>query len=237
MCRWSACRSGCCHDNERRVTQAPPNGNRWQHLTLCRSSSPLPHAMLYYVCTQAADVCKRPATQPAASSRLDASSTAAQQQQQQQLVMCGSASAHLATQLSALPATDLLGRAALISAFFAAPGPPSVMWSLAAAAAAHLAATHVRAVPGEGSMQHVAAVRMALLGRANQLELVAGGKGRVGGMGSVGAAKKEDVLRDAALLHLQAGNLEQCCELQIQVRGRSLDGIRSSCTRCLALLA
>jgi hypothetical protein len=62
--------------------------------------------------------------------------------------------------------------------------------------------------------QHVAAARAALVSAANQLELSVRGSGR--GKSSMGAAKQDEVLQEAALLHLQAGQVKQCCELLVE---------------------
>jgi hypothetical protein len=62
--------------------------------------------------------------------------------------------------------------------------------------------------------QHVAAARAALVSTANQLELSVRASAR--GKPAMAAAKQGEVLQEAALLQLQAGQVEQCCELFVE---------------------
>jgi hypothetical protein len=50
---------------------------------------------------------------------------------------------------------------------------------------------------------------------ANQLELSVRGRGV--GRVCMGAARREEVLQEAAVLHLQAGDAERSCELLVEV--------------------
>lgn len=124
-----------------------------------------------------------------------------------------------------------------ISSCFCCPGAANALWQLAAAAAVHLSAGQsspatataggastetgrsvVKPLPASEScgFQHMAATRQALSSAANQLEL--GARGRAGAKAaSGGAAQREEVLHDAALLQLQAGNLERCCDLLVEI--------------------
>jgi hypothetical protein len=64
--------------------------------------------------------------------------------------------------------------------------------------------------------QHVMASRAAMLSAANQLEL--GVRGKAGlGKAPIAAAKRDEVLLQAAQLQLQAGNMEHACELMVEV--------------------
>eukprot|EP00775_Hariotina_reticulata_P007969 gene7969-8167_t len=64
--------------------------------------------------------------------------------------------------------------------------------------------------------QHVLASRAAILSAANQLEL--GVRGKAGlGKAPIAAAKRDEVLLQASQLQLQAGNVEHCCELMVEV--------------------
>lgn len=76
--------------------------------------------------------------------------------------------------------------------------------------------TAIRPLPAKEScgFQHVAAARPALISAANQLELSVRASSR--GKPAMGAAKQEEVLQEAALLQLQAGHAEQCCELLVE---------------------
>lgn len=124
-----------------------------------------------------------------------------------------------------------------ISDFFCCPGAAHTLWQLAAAAAVHLSwgqssptsaaggissdlsFVNVKPLPVSEScgFQHMAAARQALISAANQLELSARGRG--GGKGvAAGAAKREDVLHEAAMLHLQAGNMERCCDVLVELQ-------------------
>lgn len=51
---------------------------------------------------------------------------------------------------------------------------------------------------------------------ANQLELSVRGRGV--GRACMGAARRDEVLQEAAALHLRAGDAERCCELLVEVR-------------------
>lgn len=129
-----------------------------------------------------------------------------------------------------------------VSDFFCSTGPARALWQLAAAAVAHLSAGQSsalspssagRAGSGTGGLgvvnvkplqsaqscgfQHMLAARQALASAANQLELSA--KGRQGAKGAVmGTVKKEDALHEAAIWHLQAGNVEKCCDLLVELK-------------------
>lgn len=127
--------------------------------------------------------------------------------------LCGAASAQLADRLASCRQDDRLGRYQLLSDYFAMPGAAHTLWQLAAACASHAQGGSGKLICTDSQIQHVSCVRASLLSQANQLELTAGGKGYRG----LGAAKKEDALHEAALLHLQAGNIEQCCELLVKV--------------------
>ncbi|KAF6263074.1 hypothetical protein COO60DRAFT_1672788 [Scenedesmus sp. NREL 46B-D3] len=74
----------------------------------------------------------------------------------------------------------------------------------------------IRPLPAKDScgFQHVAAARLALVSAANQLELSVRGSGP--GKSAMGAAKQDEALQEAALLHLQAGQAERCCELLVE---------------------
>lgn len=73
----------------------------------------------------------------------------------------------------------------------------------------------VRPLPAKEScgFQHFTAAKAALVSAANQLEL--GVRARGIGKAAMGAAKKEEVLQEAALLHLQAGHVKHCCDLLV----------------------
>lgn len=65
-------------------------------------------------------------------------------------------------------------------------------------------------------MCHLLKVRSSLVSAANQLELSVRGRGV--GRACIGAAHREEVLQEAAMMHLQAGDAEHCCELLVEVR-------------------
>jgi hypothetical protein len=69
---------------------------------------------------------------------------------------------------------------------------------------------------GPGCLCHLAKVRSGLVSAANQLELSVRGRGV--GRVCMGAARRDEVLREAAVLHLQAGDAERSCELLAEVR-------------------
>lgn len=68
---------------------------------------------------------------------------------------------------------------------------------------------------GTGCLCHLAKVRAGLVSAANQLELSVRGRGV--GRACMGAAKREELLQQAALMHLEAGDAERCCELLVEV--------------------
>lgn len=72
---------------------------------------------------------------------------------------------------------------------------------------------------GPGCLCHLAKVRSGLVSAANQLELSVRGRGV--GRVCMGAARREEVLQEAAMLHLQAGDAERCCELLAEVSSSS----------------
>lgn len=71
---------------------------------------------------------------------------------------------------------------------------------------------------GPGCMCHLVKVRSSLVSAANQLELSVRGRGV--GRACIGAAHREEVLQEAAMMHLQAVDAEHCCELLVEVRDR-----------------
>lgn len=135
--------------------------------------------------------------------------------------LCGAASADLRRQMAEAAQTyggklDTVSRLGLLCAFFGMPGGATMLFDLARCVEASRAG---ESVPShDGAIQHWQALRGSLLSRANHLQLsVASSKGGRSSSGGIGGAKKEDVLREAAALYLQAGQLEQCCELLAQV--------------------
>jgi hypothetical protein len=68
---------------------------------------------------------------------------------------------------------------------------------------------------GPGCLCHLAKIRSGLMSAANQLELSVRGRGV--GRVCMGAARREEVLQEAAVLHLQAGDAERSCELLVEV--------------------
>lgn len=71
-----------------------------------------------------------------------------------------------------------------------------------------------------GCLCHLSKVRSVLVSTANRLELSVRGRGvaRV----CVGAAGRDKVLQEAALMHMQAGDAERCCELLVEVGGQAV---------------
>lgn len=79
---------------------------------------------------------------------------------------------------------------------------------------------------GPGCLCHLSKVRSVLVSTANRLELSVRGRGVV--RACVGAAGRDKVLQEAALMHLQAGDAERCCELLVEVGGQAVI-IRINC--------
>lgn len=93
---------------------------------------------------------------------------------------------------------------------------------------------------GAGCACHLVKVRAGLVSAANQLELSV--RGRNVGKACIGAARREEVLQEAAMMHLQAGDAEHCCELLVEVRGASCDNlhdhfVRASKWQCCVVAA
>ncbi|GBF87625.1 hypothetical protein Rsub_00336 [Raphidocelis subcapitata] len=142
-------------------------------------------------------------------------------------------------------AVPLTGRRAIeaaqaLSGALCAPGAADELWRLAAACASALdggpaaaplgpagsaapqqpgslqaqalSALSLRPCPPHG-VHHWASARAALLCAANSLELVAAARPKGVGAG----AAREEALREAAALHLQAGGVERACELLVQL--------------------
>lgn len=68
---------------------------------------------------------------------------------------------------------------------------------------------------GPGCLCHLVRVKTGLVSAANQAELSVRGRGV--GRAVMGASRREEVLQEAALMHLQAGDAERCCELLAEV--------------------
>lgn len=68
---------------------------------------------------------------------------------------------------------------------------------------------------GPGCLCHLVRVKAGLVSTANQAELSVRGRGV--GRAVMGASRREEVLQEAALMHLQAGDAERCCELLAEV--------------------
>jgi hypothetical protein len=93
----------------------------------------------------------------------------------------------------------------------AAPGAGLAITSSTSSSSA-LASYKSAIMHGEAKgLVHASMARSTMLSRANQVELTAGtGRG-------LGGSKRDAMLEEAAVLHLTAGNVEQCCELYVQV--------------------
>jgi hypothetical protein len=76
---------------------------------------------------------------------------------------------------------------------------------------------------GPGCLCHLVRVKAGLVSAANQAELSVRGRGV--GRSVMGASRREEVLQDAALLHLQAGDAERCCELLAEVSPSHANGV------------
>lgn len=127
--------------------------------------------------------------------------------------LCGTASA--AVEASMAGGGSPLNRFAALFGLLGPPGAVAELWDLAAAVAASTqrgaGKQHVPAVR-DPQTPHQGSVATVLNHKAQELEMRKNIKAR-----GIGAAKREDVLREAAAAHLLAGNFESYCELCIEL--------------------
>ena len=120
----------------------------------------------------------------------------------------------IASLTSSLQPLHITGR----SSSFTPAGAAGVANTSSSSSSSAVASYKAAILHGEAKgLVHASAARSTMLSRANQVELTAGtGRG-------LGSSKRDALLEEAAVLHLTAGNVEQCCELYVQV---------SSCFAC-----
>ncbi|KAK9815758.1 hypothetical protein WJX72_009065 [[Myrmecia] bisecta] len=124
-----------------------------------------------------------------------------------EIALCGPASAALQ---AAMKDRDEFARYAALFSFFGTPGPVQQLWDLARIVKTGIC---TEAGPqGDAGLPHCRAVMQTLNAKAQQLELARHTKAK-----GIGSTKKDDVLRAAAAMHLQAGNLEAYCDIMISL--------------------
>eukprot|EP00873_Tetraselmis_striata_P017164 jgi/Tetstr1/437428/TSEL_026109.t1 len=124
--------------------------------------------------------------------------------------LCGAVSANIEASLAS---SSKLDQYAALFGLLTPPGPVAELWDLAGVVASRggRASNFVPAIANP-QVPHQSSVPMLLNHKAQELEMRKNVKAR-----GIGAAKREDVLREAAEAHLTAGNFEAYCNLCVEL--------------------